>query len=307
MRKVMAVIRLSPGCRSYYDERTHIRLNLNYRTANIYDGDDITNIVQGLRDKKIYLIQGYIAYRTGDEIEDEMEREYKKRLEKRKHRPPTIIGAADVIIKIYTKFDYMKGVIALDNQQQDITNRIKVENIVDTTKPGMYNLVYTVSDKAGNTATAKRIVTVIDNIAPVFKGVKDKTILVGASFDPYEGVTVTDNVDGVLTGNMLSVSYENAETNEAVDSIDTSKVGKFNVNYSAHDLSNNKTEAHCVITVALPEDTEAPVFSGVEDKTVNINEDFDPMEGVKATDNVDGDVTDKIEVKKADETEEATK
>jgi len=43
-------------------------------------------------------------------------------------------------------------------------------------------------------------------------------------------------------------------------------------------------------------DTTAPVFSGVEDTTVLRDESFDPLAGVSATDDVDGDVTSSIEV-----------
>jgi len=44
------------------------------------------------------------------------------------------------------------------------------------------------------------------------------------------------------------------------------------------------------------QDTEAPVISGVDDITIYLNTDFDPMEGVSAIDNVDGDITDQITV-----------
>lgn len=45
---------------------------------------------------------------------------------------------------------------------------------------------------------------------------------------------------------------------------------------------------------AAPADTRAPVFSGVDDTTINRGEAFDPLEGVTANDNVDGDVTSSI-------------
>ena len=43
-----------------------------------------------------------------------------------------------------------------------------------------------------------------------------------------------------------------------------------------------------------PPDTRPPVFSGVEDTTINRGETFDPLAGVTATDNVDGNVTSSI-------------
>ncbi|PKK95087.1 MAG: hypothetical protein CVV60_03065 [Tenericutes bacterium HGW-Tenericutes-5] len=44
------------------------------------------------------------------------------------------------------------------------------------------------------------------------------------------------------------------------------------------------------------QDTEAPVISGVDDITIYLNAVFDPMEGVSAIDNVDGDITDQVTV-----------
>ncbi len=53
-----------------------------------------------------------------------------------------------------------------------------------------------------------------------------------------------------------------------------------------------------VVTIAAcqREDTTPPVIEGVEDVTIYLNEEFDPMEGVTAHDDVDGDLTDQIEV-----------
>ncbi|MDY0317048.1 MAG: carbohydrate binding domain-containing protein [Candidatus Izemoplasmatales bacterium] len=44
------------------------------------------------------------------------------------------------------------------------------------------------------------------------------------------------------------------------------------------------------------QDTEAPVITGVDDITIYLNAVFDPMEGVSAIDNVDGDITDQVTV-----------
>ncbi len=51
-----------------------------------------------------------------------------------------------------------------------------------------------------------------------------------------------------------------------------------------------------VVTIAAcqREDTTPPVIEGVEDVTIYLDEDFDPMEGVTAHDDVDGDLTDEI-------------
>ena len=45
-----------------------------------------------------------------------------------------------------------------------------------------------------------------------------------------------------------------------------------------------------------PADTTAPVLSGVDDVTVEQDSEFEPLAGVSATDEVDGDVTDAVKV-----------
>ena len=45
-----------------------------------------------------------------------------------------------------------------------------------------------------------------------------------------------------------------------------------------------------------PADTTAPVLSGVDDVTVEQDSEFEPLAGVSATDDVDGDVTDAVKV-----------
>jgi hypothetical protein len=55
------------------------------------------------------------------------------------------------------------GATAIDNVDGDISNRIQVSGTIDSTKFGLYNLVYTVSDRAGNQA-----VPVVRNVEVVF-------------------------------------------------------------------------------------------------------------------------------------------
>jgi hypothetical protein len=59
------------------------------------------------------------------------------------------------------------GATATDNKDGDITAPITVQNNVNPTVPGTYTVVYTVSDAAGNTATATRTVNVVDTTLPV--------------------------------------------------------------------------------------------------------------------------------------------
>lgn len=53
------------------------------------------------------------------------------------------------------------GYTATDDTDGNITDQVEVSGTVDTTKPGSYPITYSVSDAAGNEATATRIVTVL--------------------------------------------------------------------------------------------------------------------------------------------------
>lgn len=76
--------------------------------------------------------------------------------------PPVFVGAEDMVIDLYTDFFPLTGVRAIDDLEGDITDRIEASGKVDIEKPGVYKVVYTVSDKAGNTAKLTRKITVKD-------------------------------------------------------------------------------------------------------------------------------------------------
>ncbi|MBW3081173.1 DUF5011 domain-containing protein [Bifidobacterium sp. 79T10] len=73
---------------------------------------------------------------------------------------PVFTGVDDATIEVGAAFDPLAGVSAKDDVDGDLTGSITVEGAVDTATAGEYRLTYTVSDKAGNKATAKRTVTV---------------------------------------------------------------------------------------------------------------------------------------------------
>jgi len=59
------------------------------------------------------------------------------------------------------------GYSATDDLDGDLTAQVVVEGAVDTSAEGVYTLVYTVADAAGNTARAERTVRVADEVEPV--------------------------------------------------------------------------------------------------------------------------------------------
>ena len=57
-------------------------------------------------------------------------------------------------------FDPMDGVSAKDYAGSDLTAQITVTGTVDTSVPGTYELIYTITDANGNTATVTRTIQV---------------------------------------------------------------------------------------------------------------------------------------------------
>lgn len=75
--------------------------------------------------------------------------------------PPTISlkGGKDIIVITNQKFEE-PGFVALDNSDGDITDKVEVSGIVDTSKDGEYIVNYYVKDKSDNEISISRKVTV---------------------------------------------------------------------------------------------------------------------------------------------------
>ncbi|CZT56491.1 Endo-1,4-beta-xylanase A precursor [Eubacteriaceae bacterium CHKCI005] len=78
---------------------------------------------------------------------------------------PVITLPEDNEIQVGDTFDAMEGVTATDDVDGDLTDAIQVEGEVDTQVAGSYDLIYRVSDKAGNEATATRTVVVKETVS----------------------------------------------------------------------------------------------------------------------------------------------
>ncbi|MBY2478819.1 DUF5011 domain-containing protein [Clostridioides difficile] len=199
---------------------------------------------------------------------------------------PIISGADNKTINLLEELDLRDGVTAIDDIDGDLTDSIVIEGVVDNTIPGDNTIVYSVEDKSKNKSTVNRVITVIDNIAPILSGVEDCTVEYGSTFDSKAGVTASDNIDGDLTSKIVIDGVVN-----------TSVLGEQILTYKVSDIANNETSVVRKVTVV---DTVKPVFSGIDDLTLNLNDNFDALEGVTALDEVDGDLTDLITVEGGD-------
>ena len=75
-------------------------------------------------------------------------------------KAPKIEGVADITVNFGEGISYKKGITVTDNEDPEPV--LTVDNSkVDTSKPGTYEIVYTATDKAGNTATETAHVTIV--------------------------------------------------------------------------------------------------------------------------------------------------
>ena len=133
---------------------------------------------------------------------------------------------------------------ATDSNANDITSKVKVRitynnnsvSSIDTSKAGIYHIIYTVIDDNGLSNSVRRSILISDNEAPILSIPDNSSISTSIkTFDLMEGVSCTDN------SGECKVSFNGK--------IEFGKIGKYVIEYSAKDLSGNTAKNKRVITV----------------------------------------------------------
>lgn len=169
----------------------------------------------------------------------------------------TLKGDNPLILEVGT--DYQEaGAIAEDNADGDISNQIQTIDNIDTSKLGIYQVTYQVTDSSANQTEVIRMVEVVDTVAPelTLQGEQEVTMELGDDYDEA-GATASDNYDGDLS-----------EQVTVTGSIDTSQVGVYQLTYVVRDSSGNITSMIRTINVI---DTIAPTEVTIEANEVTAN------------------------------------
>ncbi|SVB39173.1 uncharacterized protein METZ01_LOCUS192027, partial [marine metagenome] len=124
------------------------------------------------------------------------------------------------------------GATAHDNVDGDITQSIEIIGEVNVNKPGVYKLIYSVKDKAGNAAASvvRTVrVMVVDEVAPVItlKGEQSVTIKVGENYEDA-WATAHDDVDGDISKSI-----------EIIGMIITGTPGVYTITFKVKDKAGN--------------------------------------------------------------------
>ena len=121
-----------------------------YIASDNYDGD-ITDMVTLNKDNDKILYEVKDSSGNTNKIE-------RKIVYEDNDKPIIILNGSDYIT-LYLGDSYIEpGYTANDNCEGDITNKVTIEGIVDTSKVGSYVLKYSVSDSSGNETTVQRSV-----------------------------------------------------------------------------------------------------------------------------------------------------
>ncbi|WP_065429045.1 MULTISPECIES: immune inhibitor A domain-containing protein [unclassified Bacillus (in: firmicutes)] len=199
---------------------------------------------------------------------------------------PVITLEGDNPFVIQAGTEYVEpGFAANDNVDGDVTSSVEVTGLesLDVTKPGEYVLTYTVSDTAGNSGEVQRKIHVVDEEKPYISLTEGNVeIEVGDEYTE-PGYTAIDNVDGDVTDKV-----------EVAGDVDTSTPGEYTLTYTVTDSSDNSYSVTRIVKVI---DTTAPVLALEGEEKIIIEGGTEYVEpGYTATDNVDGNLTEAVEV-----------
>ncbi|MGL5243706.1 MAG: immunoglobulin-like domain-containing protein, partial [Sarcina sp.] len=196
--------------------------------------------------------------------------------------PPQIKGAEDMEIKVGNIFSNTLGVTAFDERDGDITNKLIISGNVDISNPGLYTVDYSVTNSWGKETVIKRRISVKENKKPIITGLDNLVIRIGEDFNPFNNVKAIDEEDGDLTSK-IQVSGD----------VNTNVTSRYNLVYSVIDSAGNTSVATRTVRV-IP--NKRPAIIGADNTTIKMNEYFNPLKGVTATDWQNKDITDKIKV-----------
>ncbi len=156
------------------------------------------------------------------------------------------------------------------------------------TAPGKYNMLLKGSDKSGNESTKTIVITVTDDVAPIFSNLHKSfeiTDKVKTAPDYLDGIIATDEIDGDVSA-AIDVDDSNVQYGKA---------GSYSIAYSVSDASGNKATAVTPVTI---KDTTPPYLAviGTSFNLFVTDPKPDYPSSVTAVDAVDGNVKDTLTV-----------
>ncbi|MDX8390444.1 MAG: DUF5011 domain-containing protein [Mariprofundaceae bacterium] len=207
---------------------------------------------------------------------------------------PTSVVAGNAYVEM--------GATATDDVDGNVSANVVITGSVNTQVIGTYNLVYTVSDAAGNAISLPRVVLVtaaaagVDTTSPVITvlGANPLTVTLDSVYQE-PGAIAADDQDGDITANIAISGV-----------VDTSILGLYSVSYSVSDTSGNPATPVVrtvqVVDAATPAtgDLNAPTLRllGANPLLLALNAVYVEL-GATATDDVDANISSRIVITSA--------
>lgn len=194
-----------------------------------------------------------------------------------KQAPELTLPNTSMNMYVNEAFNPMQDVKAFDIPEGDITSNVKVIGKVDTTHSGSYELIYRVSDQAGLMTEKKRTIQVVDTVLPILTVKQDTLKAYIQQGETYihqlikENASASDNEDGDITKG-ITYSIEGG----------LKISGTKTITYIVKDSSNNQVKKTAKLD--LQSFPETNYITGVEKQIVLVNEPFDAMANVRASD-----------------------
>lgn len=183
-----------------------------------------------------------------------------------------------------------EGATALDSADGDVSGSIQTRSTVNTDSAGTDTVVYTVSDRAGNRAEARRLVRVVlgDAQVPIITllGLNPLVLTIGDTLrDP--GATAYDSVDGTLTTRIVMEHNVNVRA-----------AGTYSMIYRVSDAAGNQGTKTRIVQVrpTVSADSVPPVITlrGPTPMVLTVGATFRDS-GATARDDMDGDISSRIQ------------
>lgn len=196
-----------------------------------------------------------------------------------------VLSTTDLDVNVYT--DQVIGKV------ENVESGSKAEYTWKDATNGVYGWYAEIKDDfGGKVCTDVRYFSLNRDItAPVITLPEKNEIMQDAEFTIMDGVTAIDDRDGDLTSAIKTSG-----------AFDIHTPGMYTIDYTVSDSSVNEAQATRNITVlekregAENKDITAPVLTVPGDVVIKVGEVFDVRKDVSAMDDVDGDLTDKIQI-----------
>lgn len=216
---------------------------------------------------------------------------------------PVLHGVQETTVNQNATFDPLAGVTAVDNVDGNITNISVYGDTVNTAQVASYTVVYFVQDSSGNRTIVNRRVTVLSQTPTSPQNLTASQS--GTTNSIQVSWQVPATVNGPLRGYQLEYKrhqdtawqvYNNSDTTPLTQTSATLSGLNFGQFYDiqVRAINNIGPSTPAIVQNILVRDQTAPTIQGATNLTIDFASSFDPMQGVTATDNQDGTITNRI-------------